>query len=104
MHSASWRTQQVTARVIRITVRGKTAAEAVSAADAVTVSYLKYVAGHNAPGGNRKAGPQVLAILPGTPLLTDVLATGGLGVLCGALLGAIGAVALSPPRQRVRMA
>jgi len=99
--------QQVTARVIRITVRGKTAAEAVGATNAVTVSYLQYVRGHNASGGNRMAELRVLdsaAILPGTPLLTDVLATGGLGALCGAVLGAIGGVALSSPRRRVRMA
>ena len=98
--------QQVTARVIRITVRGKTAAEAVDTTNAVTVSYLEYVGGHNASGESREAGPRVLdsaAILPGTPLLTDVLATGGIGALCGAVLGAIGAVALSPPRRRARM-
>jgi len=98
--------QQVSARVIRITVGGKTAAEAVDAANAVTVNYLKYVGGHNASGGNRKPGPLVLdaaTILPGTPRLTDVLATGGLGALCGAVPGAIGVVALSPRRRRIRM-
>ena len=98
--------QQLTANVISITAQGKTAAEAEGTANAVVVSYLAYVGGHNASGGNRKTGPQVLdsaAVLPGTPLLNDVLATSGLGALCGALLGAISAVALSAPRRRVRM-
>jgi len=97
--------QQLTATVISITAQGKTAAEAVGTANAVTVSYLEYASGRNAPGKNREAGPRVLdpaTILPGT-LPTDVLAASGLGALCGALLGAIGAVALSSPRRRVRM-
>lgn len=98
--------QPLTARIISIAAQGKTAAEAVGTANAVAVSYLEYAGGHNAWDGNRKAGPQVLdpaAILPGTPLFTYVLATSGLGALCGALLGAIGAAVLSPPRRRVRM-
>jgi hypothetical protein len=94
--------RQLTARVISITAQGKTAAEAVGTANAVTVNYLEYASGRNAPGGNRKPGPRVLdpaAILPGTPLLTGVLAASGLGALCGA----IGAVALRSRRCRVRM-
>ena len=97
--------QQVTARVISIAAQGRTAAEAMGTADAVAASYLEYV-GHSAKGGNRNAGPQVLdaaAILPRTPPRTDVLAAGGIGALCGALLGGFGAAALSLSRRRVRM-
>jgi hypothetical protein len=94
--------RQLAARVISITAQGKTAAEAVGTANAVTLSYLEYAGGRNVPGGNRKPGPRVLdsaAILPGRPLLTDVLAASGIGALCGA----IGAVALRSRRWRVRM-
>ena len=43
------------------------------------------------------------AIVPGTSLLGEVLATSGLGALCCALLGAVSAVALSTVNRRLRV-
>jgi len=96
--------QLLTSNVISITAQGKTATEAVGTANAAANSYIQYA--HNASHGNRRLWPEVLdpaAVMPGTPLLTHVLDTSSLGALCGALLGALGAVALSPPRRRIRM-
>jgi hypothetical protein len=96
--------QLLSSNVILITAQGKTTAEAVGTANAAADSYIQYA--DNASRGNRRLWPEVLdpaAIMPGTPLLTYVLATSGLGALCGTLLGALGAVVLSPPRRRVRM-
>jgi|SRR5215469_4543428 len=92
--------------VISITAQGRTAIEATGTANAVALSYVAYVSGENTPGGNGRVQAFVLdnaAILPGTPLFTDVLATSGFGALGGALLGAIGAVALSPRSRRFRI-
>jgi hypothetical protein len=96
----------VTDRVMQISAQATTAAQAERAANAVADSYIAYVSSKNAPGGNGKMRPQLLdraAIVPGTSLFADVLDAAGLGALCGALIGAIGAVALSRPSRRFRL-
>lgn len=98
--------KQLTRRLISITAEGNTARQAVTITNAVARSYLVYTGSHSALSAHEKAGMYVLdtaAIIPGTSLLSELLATGGLGALCGALLGGVGAVALSLPRRRVRM-
>jgi hypothetical protein len=94
----------LTNNAFMITARGASAVEAIRTANAVAYSYMLYYS--RSPGGSRKTVPRLLdraALLPATPLQTEALATGGLGALCGALLGAITAVALSPPIRRFRM-
>jgi hypothetical protein len=93
-----------TDRVMLISAQGTTAAQAERAASAVAHSYIAYVSGKNAPGGKMQALLlEAAAIVPGTSLLADLLDTGGLGALCGALIGAIGAVALSRRTRHFRM-
>jgi capsular polysaccharide biosynthesis protein len=96
----------LTRRVISITAQGNTARQAVTITNAVARNYLVYAGSRSALSARDRARMFVLsaaAIVPGTSLLSEVLATSGLGALCGALLGAIGAVALSLSRRRVRM-
>lgn len=98
--------KQLTRRVISITTQGNTARQAVTITNAVARSYLMYTASHSALSAHEKAEMAVLdaaAIVPGTPLWSEVLSTSGLGALCGALLGAISAVALSTSNRRFRV-
>ena len=98
--------KQLTDRVVSITAQGNTAHQALTITNAVAQSYLVYAASHSALSAHEKAEMAMLdaaAIVPGTSLLSEVLVTSGLGVLCGTLLGAIGAAALSPSRRRVGM-
>jgi hypothetical protein len=80
-------------------------AEATRAVGAVAQSYVAYVSGKDIPGGSGKMHPVLLyvdSVAPRMSLVADVLDTGGLGALSGALVGAIGAVALSLPSRRFR--
>jgi hypothetical protein len=111
-----------------ISAQGTTAAQAESAVSAVAHSYIAYVNGKNTPGarillrhivcqrmwprrpGESKfipcsmhAGTDSPGIEPGRSLLALVLDTGGLGALCGALIGAFAAAALSRPSRRFRV-
>jgi hypothetical protein len=66
----------------------------------VAASYAAYVNGKSVPAENGKA-QAMLMYMASVPIrmsrLPDLLNTGGLGALCGALIGATGAVALSRP-------
>jgi hypothetical protein len=107
-----------------ISARGASAAQADHLATAVADSYVAYVSGKNAPGGRvlltrlacrsmtrrprvmpcwmrAVADPPVLVL--GPSLLALVLDAGGLGALCGALIGAFAAVARSRPSRRFRV-
>jgi hypothetical protein len=92
-------------RIVVISAQATNAAQVRVVAD-VAASYADYVNGKSAPRGNGKA-PAMLMYMTSVPLrmsrLPDLLNNGGLGALCGALIGATGAVALSRPRQRFRM-
>jgi Domain of unknown function (DUF1707) len=93
---------RTSSRIVVISAPLTAGARAVAA---VAQSYVAYVSGKDAPGGNGKLHPAVLyveSVAPRTSLFADVLGTGGLGALCGALIGAIGAAALSLPRRRLR--
>jgi len=97
-----------------ISAQGTTATQAERTASAVAHSYIAYVNGKNAPGGRILRRPVACqanpcwmhavagglpAIVPGPSLLAVIFDTGGLGALCGALIGATGAVALSRPAR-----
>lgn len=88
-----------------VVISAPATAEATRAVGAVAQSYVAYVSGKDAPGGDGKMHPALLNVDSGTPrrsLAAEVLDTGGLGALCGALFGAIGAAALSLPSRRFR--
>jgi hypothetical protein len=83
-----------------------TPAEAERAAIAVAQSYMAYVSSKDVPGGHGKmhaALVYAVSVAPRTSMFTDPLDTGGLGALCGAGIGAIGAAALRRPSRRFRM-
>lgn len=82
---------------------GWSAAQAVSAASAVAHSYISYVGGKNAPGGKIRAMLFMPANIWPRTSPPGALDTGGLGAWCGAIIGAIGAAALSRPGRRFRM-
>ena len=89
----------LTASILSISAQGPTAPQAEDTTNAVANSYITHVS----PQGR---GPRLLepaATAPGTPLSHRLLATGGLGALLGALIGAIGAIALSRIDHRFRM-
>jgi hypothetical protein len=103
--------------VLWFSAQGATAAQARHVVGAVAHSYIAYVSGKNTSGGRIllrllacQPGPcQVRAhlsgpfLVPGPSPLAIVLDNGGLGALCGALIGAAGAVALSRPSRRFRV-
>ena len=96
----------VSDRIMLISAQATTAAQAEGAANAVARSYIAYLSMKNTPGGHGKMRPKILenaAIVPGPSLLAVVLDTGGLGALCGALIGAFAAAGLSRPSRRFRM-
>lgn len=88
-----------------VVISAPATAEATRAVGAVAQSYVAYVSGKDDPGGNGKMHPVLLyvdSVAPRKSVFADVLDTGGLGALCGALFGAIGATALSLPSRRFR--
>jgi len=93
----------VSDRVLSISARGETAAQAERTAQAVADSYVAYVdavitAGH--------ARAQVLDRAVGAtdaPLPARLLVPGGLGALLGALIGAVAALAFSRRDRRSRI-
>ena len=99
------RITSLTEKVMLISAPGPATSQGPRAATAVAQSYIAYVSGQIAAGGNRKMHPELLyvsAVSPQTSLFTDAPDTGGLGACCGALIGAAGAVALSRPGKRFR--
>lgn len=84
----------LTASILSISAQGPTAAQAKDTTNAVANSYIAHVS----PQGQVPVQARLLepaATAPGTPLSHRLLVTGGLGALLGALIGAIGAIALS---------
>jgi hypothetical protein len=89
-----------------ISSQGDATFQATHAAGAVAESYVTYVSGKNAHDvtvTTRPAG--IMYVFSGTlrPGSSDVLETSGFGALCGALIGAAGAVALIPGKRRLRI-
>jgi capsular polysaccharide biosynthesis protein len=94
----------VTSNILSISAQGETAAQAEGAANAVASSYIAYINSATSPG--RPVQAQVLAsalIVPGTSPSHRLLVAGGLGALPGALIGVIGAIALSRSDRRLPM-
>ena len=92
----------VTADILAISADGPTAAQAEGTANAVANSYVAYVSAQGqVPVQARLLEPAAFAA--GTPLSHRLFVTGGLGSLLGALVGAIGVIALSRSDRRFRM-
>lgn len=96
--------KSLTPNIISIGAEAKTAAQAEDIANAVARSYLSYVsAKHSARTVRVEAWSlQSATSATGTSLSTRLLVTGGLGALIGALIGAIGVLALNRGDRRLR--
>ena len=93
-------------KIVVISARAATAAQAARTASVVAQSYISFVSGQSVPGSNEKMHPELLYVSSTAPrisLSADVLDTGGSGALWGAMIGAAGAVALGLPRRRYRL-
>jgi capsular polysaccharide biosynthesis protein len=95
--------KRVTSQLMSIDAQGQTAAQAEDAANAVARGYASYVDSANSPVGQvptRILQPATLAA--GGSLTTHVLGAAGPGVVLGALIGAIIAVAIGRSDRRLR--
>ncbi len=91
--------KSLTANIISIGAQGKTAAQAEGTANAVANSFVAYLSSKNSAAGQVQARLLESATnATGTSLPVRLLVNGGLGALLGALIGAIGALALWPRR------
>ena len=87
--------------IISIGAQGKTAAQAEGIANAVAGSYIAYVS----TAGEVQAQARLLqsaTTATGRSLPVDLLLTGGIGAVLGALIGAIGALAVTRSDRRLR--
>jgi hypothetical protein len=92
----------VTHRIMQISVHAVIAAQAQSAANAIASSYVAY-ASKNVPPSDRPRILDSAATEFQPPLSAAITDSGEFGALCGAVLGAILAMATSRPRRRLRM-
>ena len=89
--------------VLSITAQGKTAAAAERTANAVAYSCIAYLSSSASAGGSSPARIVSLAtIATGPSLITSVATSAGVGTLAAAVVGAVGAVALSRRDRRLR--
>ena len=95
--------KSLTPRIITINAQGTSAAQAVAIANAVANSYVSYISSTSIPGGRVVARVlQKATDATGTSLAKRLLITGGLGLLVGALIGAIVALAIGRKDRRLR--
>ena len=95
--------KSLTPRIITINAQGTSAAQAVAIANAVANSYVSYISSTSIPGGRVVARVlQKATGATGTSLAKRLLITGGLGLLVGALIGAIVALAIGRKDRRLR--
>ena len=90
--------------VLSISAQGKTAIQAEGTANAVANTYVAYVtSSRNVSGTVQARLLSPAANASGTSLPSHLLVTGGLGILLGALIGAIGVIVFSRSDRRFRM-
>jgi|RhiMetdeSRZDD1v2_1073273.scaffolds.fasta_scaffold02954_19 capsular polysaccharide biosynthesis protein len=95
--------KSLTPRIISISAQGVTAAQAEDTANAVANSYIAYISSTTIPGGRVTARVlQAATNATGTSLTKRLLIFGGLGVLVGAMVGAIVALAIGRGDRRLR--
>ncbi len=93
----------LTSNIVSITARGNTAAQSERIANAVAESYIDYVGRKNSAVGTVQA--EVLSVATHATLGSlriRLLITGGVGMLLGALIGSIIAVAVGRNRRLLR--
>jgi capsular polysaccharide biosynthesis protein len=89
---------------LSISAQGETAAQAVDTANAVADSYITYVSAANIPGGQVPVGVLRRAVsATHTPLLIHLLVNAGIGALAGAVVGAVGLLAVYRDDRRLRL-
>jgi len=94
---------RLTSTIVSITAKGITAEQAESTANAVAESYVDYVGRNNSAVGKVQA--EVLSVATHArlgSLRIRLLISGGIGVLLGALIGTITAVAFGRNRRLLR--
>jgi capsular polysaccharide biosynthesis protein len=94
---------RLTSNIVSITAKGSTAAQAESTANAVADSYVDYVGRKNSAVGKVQA--EVLSVATHArlgSLRIRLLISGGIGLLLGALIGTITAVAFGRNRRLLR--
>jgi hypothetical protein len=95
--------ESLTTDILLISAQGPTAAQAEGTVNAVANSYIGYLRSPRGGGGRVQARVlESATTATGTPPSHRLLVTGGLGALLGALIGAIGAIALSRSDRRSR--
>jgi capsular polysaccharide biosynthesis protein len=95
--------KSLTPTVIAVTAEAPTAADAEDIANAVAHSYISYVGSANIVTGNLKAYLlERAATATGTSKPVRLATTGGIGLLAGALVGAVFALALARNDRRLR--
>ena len=101
--SSKVQVKSLTPNVLAVGGEGSSAAQAKGIANGVANSYVAYVGAANNPGVQVQARVLELATYAtGTSLITGVIITALIGGLAGALLGAIGALAISRNDRRLR--
>jgi capsular polysaccharide biosynthesis protein len=94
--------KSVTTSVISVTVKGRTAGQAESAANAVAKAYIAYISQRNSPGGRVTAQVvQAAVTAQGMTAVGQDALDGGIGLLAGALAGAIAAIVIGRRGRRL---
>jgi capsular polysaccharide biosynthesis protein len=95
--------KSMTGNVLSISGQGRTAAQAQAATNAVTDSFIDYIGSGSSAVGALRAKLLASASSAAGPSMTIRLATqGGLGLVIGALVGAVAALALARSDRRLR--
>jgi capsular polysaccharide biosynthesis protein len=95
--------KSLTGNVLSISGQGRTAAQAEAAANAVTTSFISYIGSGSSAVGTLRAKLLASASSATGPSMAARLATtGGLGLVIGALVGALAALALARSDRRLR--
>ncbi len=93
----------LTSNIISITAQGKTAAQAEGTANAVAGSYVAYISNaSNAVGKVQARLLEPAMNATGRSLSVELIINGGIGTLLGALIGAIGTLAVSRRDPQLR--
>jgi capsular polysaccharide biosynthesis protein len=95
--------KSLTGNVVSISGQGRTTAQAAAVTNAVTSSFIKYVgSGSSAVGALRAKLLAPAASASGPSLAVQLVTAGGLGLVIGALIGVVAALALARSDRRLR--
>ena len=95
--------KSLTGNVLSISGKGRTPAQAEAATNAVTNSFIDYIgSGSSAVGALRAKLLASASSATGPSMIMRLVTTGGLGLVIGALIGAVAALALARSDRRLR--